>query len=30
MQSGEIYHYITYVVVLVVFFLVLKSPKQKK
>jgi hypothetical protein len=30
MQSGEVYHYIAYVAVLVVFFLVLKSPKQKK
>ena len=28
--SGEIYHYIAYAIVLVVFFIVLKSPKKKK
>jgi len=28
--SGEIYHYIAYAVVLIVFFIVLKAPKTKK
>jgi len=28
--NGEIYHYIVYGIVLVVFFIVLKSPKKKK
>jgi hypothetical protein len=27
--NGEIYHYIAYAVVLVVFFIVLKAPKKK-
>jgi hypothetical protein len=30
LQEGELYHYIGYAVILIVFFLVLKSPKKKK